>query len=53
MSKNDNLLKIENQKRLGAHVAELNIDIEKYTKLIALVAPTTMTNKAQQVVSEV
>ena len=46
MIKNESHLKIEQQKRLGAEVAQLNIDIERYTRMIALVAPTTISHKA-------
>jgi hypothetical protein len=52
MKQNENQLRIEKKKKLGARVAELNLEIDKYTKLIALVAPTTLNKKATAVVTE-
>ena len=44
---------LDHQKKLGEQVKQLNIDIEKYTKLIALVAPANVTHKATHIVEEV
>eukprot|EP00347_Sterkiella_histriomuscorum_P006871 403351118 len=47
MKQNTDLLRIEQQKKLGAQIVEVNKEIDKYTQLIAMVAPTTFQQRTQ------
>lgn len=48
MQQNDDQIKKDLLKKLSSDVIVVNKDIEKYTKLISLVAPTSfMSHKAQ------
>ena len=48
MKQTEDLLKKDQLKRLSEDIVAVNKDIDKYTKLISLVAPTSfMSHKAQ------
>lgn len=53
MKKTELALQLDHQKKLGEQVKQLNLESEKYTKLIALVAPATVSHKATHMVEEV
>lgn len=50
MKQNETQLKLDQQRRLGEKIRQVTAEIEKYTKLIALVAPTTFSHKAAHAV---
>ena len=46
MKQNNDKIRLDKQKRLGGLIGELNKEIDKYSKLISMIAPTNLSHRA-------
>ncbi|CDW88843.1 fha domain protein [Stylonychia lemnae] len=49
MKQNEDKIRLDTQKKLGLQIVEVNKEIDKYTQLLSMVAPTNFQHKAQQI----